>query len=127
MPLTTAFVPKHGTAERWDICDCLECSQARWADMWPERWALQTVGGEQKPAAIDLRRELAALLRAAAVKADAWQQAALDEWAPLAPDYHAGNGEVTAAIEGPYIEHRLAMAWRGKVQRMAENLSADET
>lgn len=75
--------------------------------------------------ATDLRHALAAKLRAAAKTAAAWEEAAVREWQPLAPAYHDGDGSVTAAIEGPYIEHRLVMAWRGQVQRMADNLSAD--
>ena len=77
--------------------------------------------------ATTLRHSLAAQLRVAAKTASAWEEAAIREWAPLAPDYHDGDGIVTKAIEGPYIEHRLVMAWRGQVQRMAENLSADDS
>lgn len=86
---------------------------------------------EERPRAGDrltataLRRELANLLKAAADKADEWRKAAQDEWAPLAPDYHAGNGEVTPAIEGPYIEHRLAMGVGNDIRRMFDQLDPD--
>lgn len=82
---------------------------------------------ESSPGATALRHTLAAQLRAAAKTASAWEEAAIREWAPLAPDYHDGDGTVAAAVEGPYIEHRLVMAWRGKVQRMADNLGADDS
>ena len=104
------FQPKHGTNERLDTCDCVDCRRAA-----------------GRPIAPALRRELAALLRTATAKAEEWANAADREWAPHAPDYHDGDGTVTAAIEAPYVEHRLARAWRGKVQQMADNLSADET
>jgi hypothetical protein len=73
-----------------------------------------------------LRHELTAKLRAAAKTATAWEEAAVREWAPLAPDYHGGDGTVTKEIEGPYMEHRLVMAWRGKIQKMADNLDPSE-
>lgn len=69
-----------------------------------------------------LRHELAAKLRIAAKIASAWEEAAVREWSPLAPDYHGGDGTITNEIEGPYIEHRLVMAWRGQVQQMADSL-----
>lgn len=75
--------------------------------------------------ALALRRELAALLKTAADKADEWRIAAHAEWAPLAPDYHAGSGEVTPAIEGPYVEHRLSMATAHKVRALAEYLAPE--
>jgi len=76
--------------------------------------------------ATTLRHELTAKLRAAARTASAWEEAAVREWAPLAPDYHGGDGTVTKEIEGPYIEHRLVMAWRGQIQQMADNLDPSE-
>lgn len=82
--------------------------------------------GEDRLTATDLRRELAAILKAAAAKADEWRKAAQDEWVPLAPDYHAGNGEVMPAIERPYIEHRLAMSVRDEVRRLADLLAVIE-
>lgn len=94
---------------------------------WAEKSRLLTprVVSTVKTTAIDLRRELAALLKAAADKADEWRKAAQDEWAPLAPDYHAGNGEVTPAIEGSYVEHRLAMGVGNDIRRIADHLAFD--
>lgn len=80
----------------------------------------------KRPTALDLRRELAALLKQAAEKADAWEAAADREWAPHAAAYYDGDGTVSPEAEGPYAERLLVRAWRGQVQRMADNLSADE-
>lgn len=77
--------------------------------------------------ATDLRRELAALLRQAAEKSAEWEAAAAREWAPYSERHHFGDGSVTPEMEAPYVEHRLAMSWRGQIKRMADNLSADET
>ena len=104
-----SFEPKHGTAERWNVCDCIDCRRAT-----------------SRPLAPAIRHDLAVLLKRAADKADEWRAAAIAEWTPLSPDYHAGDGTVTAEVEGPYIEHRLSMSVGKDVRRLADLLSADK-
>ena len=103
------FQPKHGTAERWDTCDCIDCRRAT-----------------GRPIAPALRKALASLLRQAAEKSAEWEAAAAREWAPYSERHHFGDGTITPEMEAPYVEHRLAMSWRGTLRRMAGNLSADE-
>ena len=104
------FIPKHGTAERWDVCDCIDCRRAT-----------------GRPLAPAIRRELAALLKTAADKFDEWKAAAWREWEPWTEAHHGREqNRIPPEMEGPYIEQALARSWKDTLRRMADNLSADE-